>query len=40
MKKSSNGNRKGEMNKTRILIYLFKLLDIGIIVLIAIFIFQ
>jgi hypothetical protein len=40
MKRSSNGNRKGEMNKTRIHIYLFKLLEIDIIVLIMIFMFQ
>ena len=39
MKKSSDGNGKGEMNKTRIHMYLFKLLDIGITVLITIFMF-
>jgi hypothetical protein len=40
MRKSSNGNKKGEVNRRRIHVYLLKLLDICVTILIVIFMFQ
>ena len=40
MRKSFNGNENGELNRIIIHIYLFKLLDIYVTVLIVIFMFQ
>jgi hypothetical protein len=39
-RESFNGNKKGEVNRIKIHVYLFKLLDICVIILIVIFMFQ
>jgi hypothetical protein len=39
MRKSFNGKKMGEVNKIRIHVYLFKLLDIYVTMLIVIFMF-
>jgi len=40
MRKSSNGNKKGEVNRIKIHVYLLKLLDICVTILIVKFMFQ